>query len=447
MRIAFVAANRELLPDPVIPLGLLSVLEACPERHERHVLDLCFEPDPVGALRSLLRDVRPDLVAISLRNLQSADYSDASENLDAYRALVEAVREQTPAPVVLGGGGYSVLPGPLLDALGADFGIAGEGEGVFRDLVAALEAGGHDLDRVDGLYRRVNGRAVPPSRPAAFLDLSMLGFVDRSRVDRRHYERSGIESVQTRRGCGLKCSYCSYPSIEGRASRLRPVTTVADELEHIREVAPEVSHFFVVDSVFNLPQAHAFAVSDAIRERRIELPWTCYANPIGFTLALAERMAAAGCVGMEVGADSGDDGVLLRLQKGFDTTAVRRIHEIALEAGLLDCHTFIVGTPDESLDEVRRSLDFIADLDPHAAIVMVWNDDAETLAPAARSPARSERAELRGQILELLDRASAHQPRWVVPPLGRRFDARRFALLRRRGLRGPLWQHIPRGPA
>ena len=40
MRIAFVAANRELLPDPVIPLGLLALHAATPARHERRVIDM-----------------------------------------------------------------------------------------------------------------------------------------------------------------------------------------------------------------------------------------------------------------------------------------------------------------------------------------------------------------------------------------------------------------------
>jgi len=111
---------------------------------------------------------------------------------------------------------------------------------------------------------------------------------------------------------------------------------------------------------------------------------------------------------------------------------------VAADAGLVDCHTFLLGTPGETLDEVKRSLDFIVDLEPAAAILMVWNDDAEALKPASAGP----RTALRESILELLRERSATQGRWVVPPLGKRFDARRFGLLRRRGLTGPLWQHL-----
>jgi len=437
VRIAFVAANREVLPDPVIPLGLLSVLEACPSTHERLFLDLCFEPEPERALRDFVREQKPELVALSLRNLQSADYSDAHSNVQAYARLVAAVREVSEAPVVLGGGGYSLMPEALLERLGADFGVAGEGEVVFPALVEALTTGG-DTAEVAGLYRRVEGRAHAPRTMPPFVDLATLKFVSRRRVDRRHYAASGIESVQTKRGCPLHCSYCTYPTIEGHQSRLRPPSHVADELQHIRLEAPEVDHFFVVDSVFNQPRRHALAVSDAVAERGIDLPWTCYANPLGFDGELAEHMVAAGCVGIEVGSDSGSDTVLEKLGKSFDAAAIREAHRVAESAGLLDCHTFLLGTPGETLDEVKRSLDFIVDLAPSAAILMVWNDDAEALVPPSASP----RTELRQSILDLLSAQAASQGRWVVPPLGKRFDARRFSLLRRRGLSGPLWQHL-----
>jgi len=43
MRIAFISANREQLPDAVIPLGILSVMAATPARHEKLFWDLCFD--------------------------------------------------------------------------------------------------------------------------------------------------------------------------------------------------------------------------------------------------------------------------------------------------------------------------------------------------------------------------------------------------------------------
>jgi len=78
MRIAFISANREQLPDAVIPLGILSVMAATPARHEKLFWDLCFEPDPLETVARRLRESQPDLVAIGLREYLGADFFSPS---------------------------------------------------------------------------------------------------------------------------------------------------------------------------------------------------------------------------------------------------------------------------------------------------------------------------------------------------------------------------------
>jgi radical SAM superfamily enzyme YgiQ (UPF0313 family) len=213
---------------------------------------------------------------------------------------------------------------------------------------------------------------------------------------------------------------------------------VVDELFRIGEDNPDVRHVFIVDSVFNLPIRHAKAVCREMIGRRSQVRWTCYANPIAFDEELAELMAEAGCIGMEIGSDSGCDEVLLRLKKGFDTGKIRAMRAISERTGLKDCHTFILGTQGESLDDVHRTLDFIVDLDPYAAIVMVWIDDYEALDPKLRA----ERLALRDTIYAILRARHRQYPRWIIPPLGIHFKPMMFRYLRELGLRGPLWQHL-----
>ena len=74
------------MPDAVIPLGVLSVMAATQAHHEKIFWDLCFEADPLGAVARNLRESKPELVAIGLRNLQNMDYTNITSNLDAYRA-------------------------------------------------------------------------------------------------------------------------------------------------------------------------------------------------------------------------------------------------------------------------------------------------------------------------------------------------------------------------
>ncbi len=391
MRIAFVAANREVLPDPVVPLGLAYLIGSTPASHVKKLVDLCWEPEPLEAVRRELSAFAPDLVAVGLRNIQNSDYSGTRDNLAWYDRLFAAIRAATPAPVVVGGGGFSVIPKGLMARLRPDFGVAGEAEQAFAELVGRLESGSRDAAGVGGVYWWKEGAlAHEPPRPS-FLDLDALPAPDRSQIDPRYYREVGIESLQTKRGCALRCEYCTYPTIEGRTVRQRDPARVADEFVAAKALHPELNHVFVVDSSFNIPPRHAKAVCRALIDRGWSVPWTCYANPLGFDRELASLMARTGCAGMEIGSDSGCDEVLDRLKKGFRTDQIRRIHALSAEAGLRDCHTFILGTEGETLDDVRRTLDFLHDVDPFAAILMVWTDDYEALDPALAARRRAFR--------------------------------------------------------
>ena len=433
MRIAFVSANRELLPDACIPLGLLYVLAATPSHHEKKLIDLAFAEDVGGLLADELQKFKPELVAVGIRNIQNNDYSGVSTNLEALKSLMACIRADTDAPIVLGGAGFSVMPAELMKALGADYGIAGEGEMLFPMLLDSIEQG---EPAPSGVLTspQAGHNCVPVAR--SFLDLNQLQLPDRSLVDRKYYSFYGTDSIQTSRGCPLHCSYCTYPTIEGSSVRLTDPKRVGDEFE--RSAALGAQHVFIVDSVFNMPARHAKSVCRELIARDNQMPWTCYINPLSFDDELAELMVQANCVGMEVGADSGCDDVLQSLRKGFTTAHIRQLHDRAEDAGIADCHTFILGTEGETIEHARQTLDFIVDLDPFAAIIMIWFDDFEALNPEYRI----KRQRLRESIKELLLDSARAFPQWSIPPLGINFDEAAFRLMRKGGLKGPLWQYL-----
>jgi radical SAM superfamily enzyme YgiQ (UPF0313 family) len=438
MRIAFISGNREKLPDAVIPLGILYVMASTPDRHAKSLIDLCFERRPVDALRARIREFRPDVVALGMRNIQNNDYSGISDSLAYHVDLMSAVRETTSAPIVVGGSGFSVMPEKLMAHLRPDFGISGEGERVFPELLDAIEGRPERLPGIENLHRFENGELVSNPPSGRFLEMNGLVEPDRSLVESRYYERYGIDSIQTKRGCPLLCEYCTYPRIEGRVGRARDPAAVVDEMGRALAARPNTRHFFIVDSTFNLPKAHAKQVCRELISRGWTLPWTCYANPLGFDRELADLAKAAGCAGMEIGSDSGCDEILARLRKGFGVDQIHALHDLCKTAGIPDCHTFILGTRGETLDHVQRTLDFIVDLDPFSAILMLWVDDEEALDPELRKQRRAFRERIAAILLERKEQYS----HWIVPPLGINFDPGLFRRLRRAGLSGPLWQHI-----
>ena len=54
------------------------------------------------------------------------------------KELVDRLKELGPAPVILGGAGFSVAPREFMEYTGADFGMVGEAEEVFCQVLASL---------------------------------------------------------------------------------------------------------------------------------------------------------------------------------------------------------------------------------------------------------------------------------------------------------------------
>ncbi len=446
MRVLLASANREKLPSPVVPLGVLAVAGALREAHEVRVVDLCFEDDPAGALARACAAFAPEVVGLGLRNLHTNAYDGTEALLGEYAALVAALRGATRAPLVLGGSGFSLQPEGLLARFGADHGVVGEGERPMRALVDELARGGRPA-------RLVRGASALPPAPASLLrpgapalsllrpgaprgdDLDALPPPARDLVDPRYYELDGTDNVQTKRGCAFQCAYCDYPDLEGRKVRVRDPEAVADEVL-ARSRVPGVDYVFFVDSVFNVPRSHALAVCRALERRGSPLPWVCYGSPAAFDGELVAAMARAGCRGVEIGVDGGTEAALARLQKPFGLEQVRRARALFVEHDVLDCHTFVLGAFDESPAEVDETLAFVDELDPDVATFVVFMEDRESMNP--------HRARHREAILARLAELGAKRPGWVVPELGMRFNERLNASLRRNGQRGPSWLHLAR---
>src|SRR5436305_9843248 len=124
--ILLVNANRCTVPEPVFPLGLAH-LDAVLQRagHQVRWWDLLTEGNP---LQQLPEDFKPDLIGISLRNLDDVIIRKQETFVRDVADLITGFRQNLGCPVVLGGSGFSILPREALEFTGADYGIVGEGE-------------------------------------------------------------------------------------------------------------------------------------------------------------------------------------------------------------------------------------------------------------------------------------------------------------------------------
>ncbi len=356
--------NPNRLQPAVAPLALDYLADALRERGlEAQLLDLCFEPDPARAVAERLSSADPTLIGITIRNTDDCYCASADYFLPEFAHLVSEVRAHASAPIVLGGSGFSVAPAPILQLLGADYGIHGDGEIPLALLAEAL-CSGENVAEIPGLvWRNEDGIvANPPWRGSPkTLPPRSRSFLDNA----RYFAEGGQAGLETKRGCDRACIYCADPLSKGRALRARSPAQVADEFEVL--LAQGVDYFHLCDSEFNAPVSHALAVCEELAARGLggRARWYTYATPAGFTAELARAMRRAGCVGVNFGADSGDDGMLAALGRDFRAADLRETARACREAGLVFMFDLLLGGPGETRETAARTIELMKEISPH----------------------------------------------------------------------------------
>lgn len=355
--------NSNRLRPAVAPLGLDYAADVLRSRGlEVRLLDLCFERDVEAAVQRALGEREPALVGVTLRNTDDCYMASARDFVPGFAELIAAIRRYTDVPVVIGGSGFSVCPEAVLEATGADFGIAGDGE-VPLAMLADAVCTGASPNRVPGLVWWEDGvprRNAPWSGPLDDLPRRERRLVD----NERYFAEGGQAGIETKRGCDRGCIYCADPLGKGRRVRPRAPAQVADEFEVL--LGRGVDHFHLCDSEFNVPVEHAHAVCEELIRRGIgeRARWYTYATPAGFTCALAKAMRRAGCVGVNFGVDSACDAMLASLGRDFTLEDIQLTAHACRAAGLVFMYDLLLGGPGETRTSVAETIEAMKQISP-----------------------------------------------------------------------------------
>ena len=343
--------------EPPPPIGLSYVASAARQAgHEVRFIDLMISGDPHGELRHALREFRPKVVGISVRNIDNVVAQRTSWHLDEVANMIATVRAHSSAYLVLGGPAASILGPVALERLKADFVVVGEGEKAFPQLLSALE-NDSDYRDIPGLCY-VNGGGVVANAPERQERFGWSGMEQWVRW--RPYERAGgTWAIHTKRGCPLSCLYCNYPVMEGHRLRQRSAKDVVDEIERVLVAAnPRTIEF--TDSTFNVPESHAIGICEEVIRRRLSVHLSAVGlNPAGVSEKLFGLMKAAGFCSLVITPDSASATMLRNLRKGFDVDQVKHTAKLARESGIHCTWFFLLGGPGETQDTAEETISFI----------------------------------------------------------------------------------------
>jgi magnesium-protoporphyrin IX monomethyl ester (oxidative) cyclase len=364
----------------LFPLGLGyigSVLERdgyevsvvdCPSEGYDTILDIGKDRLVYGLseteIRHRIEAYRPDAIGISCL------FSTLEKRM---LNIARIAKEVDPDIVVLCGGPHvSAFYQRLAQDPAVDYCVIGEGEEIALALLRALNTG-QSLEHVGGLCYRGNGQVVLQPRGAYIENMDDIPFPARHLVEQDVYFKIGktqglrldgdshlrLTQMTTSRGCPFQCTYCGKGVTWGKGYRTRSAKNVLDEMEFLIEKY-DIERFAFQDDNFTADMDRAAEICNGIVERKFNITWEAH-NGLGVNFLsppLLEKMKASGCVSFTIAVESATDATLRRVRKPNYIKLAPPIVQKAKELGIEVRGFFMIGFPGETLEEVRRTVDY-----------------------------------------------------------------------------------------
>jgi len=355
MRILLVQSYLGRKEKAIYPLGL-AYLAAYLKHHQVKAIDPNVLDNPLQELKQEIATFAPELVGVSLRNLDTTKIIDPYVYLTGFGQTLEAIKASAPqAGLIVGGSGFSIYAKELMNLYPyIDAGVFLEAEDTMVEV--ADNWGAHN--QVKGLFLR-EGSEVRFTGRREFRSIEELPLPDWDTVPVTPYIRLlDAVGVQTKRGCGLKCAYCNYPFLNGASYRFRTVESVGEE---IAKLATDygAERFIFVDSVFNVPREYCEKIMLEIIRRRLKIKWTGWFNERFFDRELLELALQAGCEFFSFSPDGFADHTLKALGKNIRKQDILRVYALVRQYPQVKVgYNFFLNPPQQTFMDLLKLMAF-----------------------------------------------------------------------------------------
>ena len=332
--------------------------------------------------KSLVEKENPDIVGVS------AMFTAQFEN---YLEATKLIKQVNSDILVVGGGPhFSVIDKDfLLTNQDTDCYVSGEGEIPFLEIAKAIKAGKSlvGIGGVTTIERNTNwGKSkITSIDNELYRDLDTIPFPAYDKIDMDMFfdhqlngckgyngplsarlDQGGKKTVSmiTSRGCPYKCTFCSIALHMGKPVRAHSAKYVVDHIEYLVNNYG-VEHIFFEDDNLTFRMDRTREYCETILDRGINFEWT---TPNGvradkLDLDLLKLMKTAGCKGLIVGTESGDQDTLTNIiKKDLNIDTVIQVAKWCKELDIPLTQFLIIGFPGETKQKMQRTIDFAVEM-------------------------------------------------------------------------------------
>ena len=188
-------------------------------------------------------------------------------------------------------------------------------------------------------------------------------------------------SMMTSRGCPYRCTFCSQSIMPEKWRGRSPENVVAEFRHLIKDLgAQEIG---ILDDSANISRKRLREICQLlIKEGLTTVPWIMI-NGIRANLADMETltlMKKAGCKRTAFGVETGDEAMLVKIDKKETQDQIREAFRNGKKAGLETVGFFIIGLPGDTEESMEKTIRFAIELDPLVANFSMMTPYPGTLA-------------------------------------------------------------------
>lgn len=271
--------------------------------------------------------------------------------------------------IIIGGPHLTALPEETMNRFtDFDIGVIGEGDITITELIYALEKK-QPLKKINGLIIRESGVLHITEHRNFIKNLDDLPFpawhllpdLRNYRPAVASYKRLPSTSLMTTRGCTGKCTFCDRSGF-GETVRKYSAEYIVEMISPLQKNY-KIRDIRIMDDNFLLFRSNIEKVCNLLKEKKINLTWSCLARVDMINSDILKKIKGIGCWQIAYGIESGSQEILDELNKNITLEQIERAICLTKGAKIKTLGYFMLGNPKETEKTIDESIKLIKKLD------------------------------------------------------------------------------------